>query len=64
MGEYWICRRDNPHFRLDKAGRDFNATAAPMVFATYEQAFDYTAQNNTEVPLHGAAVVIVKGDEP
>ncbi|MCZ0961085.1 hypothetical protein [Paracoccus benzoatiresistens] len=60
MDEYCICLRDNPHFRLTRDGQGFDANAAPLVFPTYEEAYDYTLQNNTSPQLEGVSVEIIK----
>lgn len=62
MDEYWICRRDNPHFRLTADGRDFSTTAAPMAFPSHDAAFDYMTRENTEPPLEGLSLEIVKAE--
>lgn len=62
MTEFWICRRDNPHFRLTDDGSDFSAVDAPMVFASHDAAFEYMTYRNTEAPLEGVSLEIVKSD--
>lgn len=62
MTEFWICRRDNPHFRLTRNGKDFSAIDAPMVFASHDDAFDYMTQRNTQPPLEGVSLEIVGSD--
>ncbi|MFC3167461.1 hypothetical protein [Paracoccus fontiphilus] len=62
MDEYWICRRDNPHFRLNEAGSDFSTSAAPMVFDSHDAAHDYMIRENTRPPLEGLSLEIVKSD--
>lgn len=59
MDQFWICRRDNPHFRLNADGRDFSTTAEPMVFDSHEAAFDYMTRENTQPPLEGVSLEIV-----
>ncbi|MDQ1901565.1 hypothetical protein RAH32_14035 [Paracoccus sp. WLY502] len=62
MDEYWICRRDNPHFRLTRDGRDFSTSVAPMVFASHDEAFAYMTRENTNPPLEGLSLEIVKAE--
>lgn len=62
MDEHWICRRDNPHFRLTADGRDFSTSAPPMAFDSHEAAFDYMTRENTNPPLAGVALEIVKAE--
>ena len=59
LPDFCICRRDNPHFRLAADGRDFSTSAAPMTFASHDEAFDYTVRENTNPPLAGMSVEIV-----
>lgn len=62
MEEYWICRRDNPHFRLTANGTEFSTSAAPMVFPSHDAAFDYMTRENTRPPLEGVSAEIVLSD--
>lgn len=63
MDAYWICRRDNPHFRLTETGSDFSTSAAPMVFGSHDAAFDYMTRENTRPPLEGLSLEIVKSED-
>lgn len=62
MDEYWICRRDNPHFRLTQDGAGFSTSAPPLAFATHDLAFDYMTRENTRPPLEGVSLEIVKAE--
>lgn len=62
MDDYCLCLRDNPHFRLTRDGKGFDAHAEPMVFSTYDEAHDYTLRNNTSPQLEGVSVEIIKSE--
>lgn len=62
MDEYCLCLRDNPHFRLTKDGKGFDAHAEPMVFASHDEAYDYALRNNTSPQLDGVSFEIVKSE--